>query len=58
MEPFLIIEWHLCKPFRVLFIRQDRADGGDAEYAEKQNQGYDTEPLDTIDGLKQIFVHG
>ena len=52
-----VLQWQLSHALHVLLFGKESADGRKAEGAEEQQQRPDSEPLDAIYGLKQVFVH-
>lgn len=54
---FSVVQRKFGHTAHIFFSGQSRPDYGEAKSAEKQQQRDDAEPLDTLDGLKQIFVH-
>ena len=57
MKAVLIFQRQVRHAIHILFFGNESADGRKAEGAEKQQQRPDTEPLDAVNRLKQVFVH-
>lgn len=53
----LVLEWHVCHALHFFFLGNKCPDGCDAESAEKNQQGANTEPLNAVDRLKEVLVH-
>lgn len=53
----LVLEWQVRHALHVLFSGNECPDGCDAESAEKDQQGANSEPLNAIDRLKEVLVH-
>ena len=53
----LIFQGQIGHALHVFLPGKNRADGSKAKGTEKEQQCDDTEPLDALDGLKQVFVH-